>query len=328
MSDKWSLVGRALGSQSLALSTLSRAMNEASYSLQYNYCGHEMTNQVTYDVLQYFNTVHQLLTGSACTVVSHTIEICCLPWITPGIVEEYLGKECSLGHIAGPLPPHMLPGTQISPFGVIPKSSQLGKWRLIVNLSAPNEFSVNDCIDSNLTSLSYISVDDIIEQVLVLGKGTQLAKMDIESAFRTVPVHPEDRPLLGMKWKGQLYIDQTLSFGLRSAPKIFNSIADALEWIVKARGAKLTHHYLDNFIVIGAPLSSECADSLEILLNTCRELGIPVALHKCTGPTTCLIFLGILIDTIKMEISLPEEKLEQLKRLLAAWKGRKDCTRN
>ena len=210
----------------------------------------------------------------------------------------------------------MLPNAQINPFGVIPKSSQPGKWRLIVNLSAPDNFSVNDGIDGKLTSLTYIKVDDIVEQVLALGKGAQLAKMDIESAFRTVPVHPNDCPLLGMKWKDQLYIDQTLPFGLRSAPKIFNSIADALKWIVKTRGAKLTYHYLDDFIVIGAPLSGECANSLEILLDACRELGILVAIHKCTGPTMCLIFLGILIDTVKMEISLPEEKLEQLKRLL------------
>ena len=76
--------------------------------------------------------------------------------------------------------------------------------------------------------------------MVALGKGAQLTKMDVESAFRIIPVHPEDRPLLGMKWKGLLYIDQTLSFGLRSAPKIFNSVADALEGIVRARGAKLT----------------------------------------------------------------------------------------
>ena len=245
----------------------------------------------------------------------------------PEIVEQYLGKECSLGHIAGPLPPNLLPNAQINPFGVIPKSSQPGKWRLIVILSATDDLSVNDGIDGGLTSLTYITVDDIIEQVVALGKGAQLAKMDVESAFRIIPVHPEDRPLLGMKWNGLLYIDQILSFGLRSAPKIFNSVADALEWIVRARGAKLTYHYLDDFVVIGMPASSECARSLETLLDACKELGIPVAAHKCTGPTTCLVFLGIQIDTVSMEITLPEEKLDHLKSLLAAWKGRKDCTR-
>ena len=75
----------------------------------------------------------------------------------------------------------------------------------------------------------------------------------------------------------------------------------------RARGAKFTHHYLDDFIVIGAPMSGDCAASLEILLETCKELGIPVAVHKCMGTTTYLVFLGILVDTHKMEISLPKE---------------------
>ena len=103
-------------------------------------------------------------------------------------------------------------------------------------------------------------------------------------------------------------------------------MADALEWIAKVRGARFTYHYHDNFIV-SAPMSGECAASLEILLETCKELGIPVAVHKCMGPTTYLISLGILIDTQKMEISLPEEKLTQLKRLLADWKEKEVCTR-
>ncbi len=118
-----------------------------------------------------------------------------------------------------------------------------------------------------------------------------------------------------------------LPFDLRSAPKIFNLIADVLEWIVKTRGAKVTHHYLDDFSVVGPPLSGECAASLAILLEACKELGVPVAPHKCMGPTTYLVFLGILIDTQKMEISLPEQKLAQLKEMLVTWKDKKGCTK-
>ena len=48
-------------------------------------------------------------------------------------------------------------------------------------------------------------------------------------------VHPEDRSLLGISWQVKFYVDRKLPFGLRSAPKIFNSITDALEWCFKKR---------------------------------------------------------------------------------------------
>lgn len=92
-----------------------------------------------------------------------------------------------------------------------------------------------------------------MEQVRRLGQGTLLAKMDIQSAYRIVPVHKEDRCLLGVKWRDQLYVDCALSFGLRSACKIFTSIADAVEWIASKRGAHGIAHYLDDYIVVGHP---------------------------------------------------------------------------
>ena len=57
-------------------------------------------------------------------------------------------------------------------------------------------------------------------------------KLDIKSAYRNIPIHPEDRHLLGMQWRDKVFIDTCLLFGLRSAPKIFNTTADPLEWIV------------------------------------------------------------------------------------------------
>ena len=44
--------------------------------------------------------------------------------------------------------------------------------------------------------------------------GSLLAKVDIESAYRLIPVHPQDWPLQGMKWEGMIYIDPMLQFGI------------------------------------------------------------------------------------------------------------------
>ena len=56
-----------------------------------------------------------------------------------------------------------------------------------------------------------------------------IAKVDVRSAYRNIPIHPDDRWLLGMMWDGALYIDAALPFGLRSAPKIFTAVADAAQ---------------------------------------------------------------------------------------------------
>ena len=85
-----------------------------------------------------------------------------------------------------------------SPFGVIPKRHSPGKWRLILDLSNPSGSSVNDGINPELCSLSYISVDDVARVVALLGRGTMLGKTNIKSAYRIIPVHPADRLLLGM----------------------------------------------------------------------------------------------------------------------------------
>ena len=87
-----------------------------------------------------------------------------------------------------------------------------------------------DGISPDDCSLEYTTVDKVATIALRLGKGTLLAKIDIKSAYCIIPVHPAaDRSLLGIKWQGNIYVDTRLPFGLQSAPKIFNTIADALE---------------------------------------------------------------------------------------------------
>ena len=165
----------------------------------------------------------------------------------------------------------------ISRIGVIPKPHQPGKWRLITDLSSPKGGSVNDGVSPGLCSVSYASVDDAVRCVMSLGKGALLAKFDIASAYRIIPVHPEDRRLLGVRWRGKLLADGALPFGLRSAPKLFTAVANALLWIIGRHGGSHAMHYLDDFLVLGPPNSSGCSRSLEISLELCRALGVPIS---------------------------------------------------
>ena len=85
---------------------------------------------------------------------------------------------------------------------------------------------MSDGIPSELCSLSYITTDDAVEKVMELGIGCLLAKVDVEHVYRNIPIHPEDRSLIAMKWKDKIYRDTVLLFGLRSASKIFSAVTD------------------------------------------------------------------------------------------------------
>ena len=175
----------------------------------------------------------------------------------PQIVEDYLKEEVRLGRVVGPLSPSIQTNCQINRFGVMPKRHQPNNWRLIVDLSFPKDHSINNGIPKHLCSLKYISIDDAVQEILSQGRGAMLAKVDVKSAFRLMPVHPSDRHLLGMSWDNAVYIYTCLLFGLRSAPKLFNLLANLLGWIVEQKGVK-TLHYLDDFLLVGPPASNQC----------------------------------------------------------------------
>lgn len=83
-----------------------------------------------------------------------------------------------------------------------PCGAWIRRWRLITDLSSPAGRSVNDGVESLLCSLSYVSVDDAVRRIKSMGRGTLLAKFDIASAYRMVPVHPADHMLWACCGKG------------------------------------------------------------------------------------------------------------------------------
>lgn len=92
--------------------------------------------------------------------------------------------------------------------------------------------------------------------LLTLGEGALMAKLDLKDAYCLVPVHPDDRPLLGMQWKERLFIDTMLSFGLCSAPNFFSAVADNLLRIFHEQGFTHALHYLDDVLLLGIILLS------------------------------------------------------------------------
>ena len=242
----------------------------------------------------------------------------------PVVISDYIQGEVSAGRMRSVENSFVV---HKSPIGIIPKPHQPGKFRLIVDLSAPEGASVNDGVDPSLCSLSYASVEKAVELVRRNGRGCMMAKLDLMSAYRQVPVHPSDHPLLCVEWRGVTYADQALPFGLRSAPKIFTAVADGLSWAMICLGLGDFLHYLDDFFFCGSYSASECAGVLREAVSVCERLGFPIAPSKIEGPATSITFLGIEIDSVAEESRLPAEKLHRLRISLSEWSQRRTATK-
>ena len=119
-----------------------------------------------------------------------------------------------------------------------------------------------------------------------------------------------------------------LPFGLRSAPFIFNSVAEAVEWIlVHNYAVSPLFHYLDDFLTMGPANSSICQSHMDNAFTVFARLGLPLHLQKCEGPSTVLVFLGIELDSVQQLARLPRDKVDRILRLLQSWSRKKTCTR-
>ena len=171
---------------------------------------------------------------SAATLLQHLSNHLTSASQQPDILEANITTKCQACRILGPFDTPPLPNFRCSGLGLVPEHD--GGWRAIYLLSAPYSSSINESISSQDYTLSFCSVDDTFAIVSSLGKDALMAKVDLRNAFRLIPMRPQDWNLLGIKWYGKFYIDTCLPIGLRSAPFLFNQLADAIHW-------SLQHNY-------------------------------------------------------------------------------------
>ena len=89
---------------------------------------------------------------------------------------------------------------------------------MMVNLTAPCGFSINDNIIVYLYSLEYTSIKQAAKLVKTAGRGVLIGKLDLQAAYMRVLVHALGYHMLGVEWQGVTYYDKTLPFYLHTAP--------------------------------------------------------------------------------------------------------------
>lgn len=170
----------------------------------------------------------------------------------PVFVDKKLEQELAADRIAGPFISPPFQPFCVSLLGLIPKKIP-GDFRLIHHLSFPKGMSINDGIASENIHVQYARVADAIQLIKRAGQGCYLAKTDIKSAFRIIPIHPNDYPLLGMKWRRLYYYDRCMPMGCSSSCKTFEAFSTAIEWIARHKlEVDDLLHLSDDFLFVSA----------------------------------------------------------------------------
>ena len=226
----------------------------------------------------------------------------------PVVTSAKLQEECDAERIVGPFATPLFSNFRTSPIGLVPKKDP-SEFRLIHHLSYPQGTSVNDFIPNHYSTVKYASVGDATKSIQRLGRGCFMAKTDVKSAFRIIPIHPADYPLLGIRWNNMYYYDRALAMGLSSSCAIFESFSTALEWVsLNLFDASALLHILDDFLFI-AKTKEQCARDFQNFIFMCDYLGVPLAPEKTVGLDTVLQFAAITLDSALFEARLPEDKL-------------------
>jgi hypothetical protein len=139
-------------------------------------------------------------------------------------------------------------------------------------------------------------------------------------------------PYLGRTWHNEIgdleyYVDMVLPFGLRSSAMQFNVFADGLEYCMRQNGVTASIHYLDDTFSCGEAGTLECDRNLRTMLHMCADLGVPVNNKKTVAPTTCIEFLGVVLDSNKMEMRMSSERICDGMIELKSWTHRKSGTK-
>ncbi|CAG2206889.1 unnamed protein product [Mytilus edulis] len=199
--------------------------------------------------------------------------------------------------------------------------------RIILDLSVKGGAAVNGYIDKdsylgNEVHLKYPNVDALVELIKKHGRNCFIFKRDLSRAYRQIFIDLHDVHLVGYKWNDHLYFDRVLSMGLRSAAHICQRVTNAVAFMYRQMGFDIVN-YLDDFAgVESVDRADKAYIELKRLLDSC---GLEESSHKAVPPSTRMEFLGIICDTSKLLLQIPDDRLKDIQKILLFWTNKRSA---
>ena len=159
----------------------------------------------------------------------------------------------------------------------------------------------------------------------IMRQGDFLVKLDLKDAYFTLPLGQGSRKLVNFEWKGDCFEFQVLCFGLASAPRLFTKTLKIPISILRKLGVRLIA-YLDDFLLLGRS-KKEIMRARDSMIFILEQLGFIINYGKSIlTPCKRLEFLGVIVDSNTMTLSLPDNKVQNLTQICQKAESSKSMT--
>ena len=180
---------------------------------------------------------------------------------------------------------------------------------------------------------AYPKIEDFRRLVLKCGVGCFLWKRDLSRYYLQIPLCPSEYPVVCFVWRCVLYFFAGLMFGLRHAGYQAQRLTDAVTWIHGRLGLEYSGEEMFNSInysddIGGAePTLVRATASSNALAALLVDLGLEESKAKEHKPSTSMPYLGVQFDSVKMTMSVPPEKMSEVREEINVWKKKTTGTK-
>ena len=252
-----------------------------------------------------------------------------------GHVDKFMCTEVQEGGITGPF--QLSPWWNIVVSPLMTANKKPLSRRTVFDASFGDK-SLNNATPSDVymgqpTQYTFPKIEDYKEMILKAGRGSFMWKRDLARFFLQLPLDPVEYHRVGLIWRGLIFFFIALAFGLRHSGLNGQRVTDAVSWVHRRQGLEAPEeemyqvcNYSDDLggVEEEEVKAQESFDKLGWLLG---ELGLVESTKKAEPPTTRITFLGVQFDSVAMTMSVPPEKLTEVKAEIRTWLRRTTITK-
>ena len=174
-----------------------------------------------------------------------------------------------------------------------------------------NETSVQMKALNQFIQYKHFKMENLAMLKTLLQKQDYMIKVDLKDAYFCIPICRKDQQYLRFQWRNKLYQFSCLPFGLTSAPRQFTKLMKPIVSLLRRIGIRLLI-YLDDLLILNQN-KVQLAKDANSLIFLLQNLGLVINWGKSVlEPTQELEYLGMLINSNTMELSLPQTKLHDI----------------